>query len=1291
MADYGSAEDYGDDGDVNVGVATDATMGEGNNIGGGDNDDGDATTGVVTDDYGDGNDANDMVEEEGAAMNLIGGDMDDAPVTQEDAWAVISAYFEEKGLVRQQLDSFDEFIQNTMQELVDDTGDIRVTPELQHLVGYDEALHEEQTRQQRKKVFEIQFGQVYLSKPTTVEKDGTVTNIFPHEARLRTLTYSAPLYVDVTMNEYRVSGDFDPASLAGSSSNANNTDKTGDTHTAHDILGDPVSTENATKEFLGYVPIMLRSLFCVLSDKDDAQLSDLGECVYDQGGYFVVNGSEKVIVAQERLSNNHVYAFRKKQPSKFSWVIETRSQVENSARPTSTLYIQMYHKGGRNAIEGNQIRTTLPYIRTDVPVVIVFRALGYVADRDIIEHVVYDPTDGEMMDLFRPSIEEAFVIQRQEVALDFIGRRGSARDVTRDDRVRYATGILRKEVLPHVGTGEGCETKKGFFVGYAVHKLLMCKLGRAEEDDRDHFGKKRLDLAGPLLGSLFRVLFSKLTKDVRRHLQRCLDEGKHFNIGAAIKSNHITDGLRYSLATGNWGAKGAASPKAGVSQVLNRLTYASSLSHLRRCNTPLARTGKQAKPRQLHNTHWGMVCPAETPEGQAVGLVKNLALMAYITTGTPQGPVMEFLEEFSTESLTDILPSVIAEPRTCKIFVNGNWIGIHRDPKALVDTFRSLRRMIDIDAEVSIVRDISDAEVRIYTDAGRICRPLFVVDEDQNLAIRKHHILQLQGVAGSGKKLTWADLLMEGLVEYVDTEEEETTMIAMEPKDLDTTDGAYSNTYTHCEIHPSMILGICASIIPFPDHNQSPRNTYQSAMGKQAMGIYSSNYQVRMDTMAHVLHYPQKPLCTTRAMEFLHFRELPSGVNCVVAIMIYTGYNQEDSLILNQSAIDRGLFRSSYYRCYNDQEKASTTGGVTSLQSEAFGKPSFESCRGMKHGDYGKLDEDGLVPPGTRVSGDDVLIGKTAPMESGVAGGMQPSRYTRRDCSTTMKANENGIVDRVLISTTKEGYRFSKVRVRNVRIPQIGDKFASRHGQKGTIGMTYRQEDMPFTAEGVVPDIIVNPHAIPSRMTIAQLIECLLGKVVVFQGCEGDATPFTDVTVEDISKRLHAMGYQRHGNEAVYQGHTGRPLCARVFIGPTFYQRLKHLVDDKVHSRARGPVAMLTRQPLEGRSRDGGLRMGEMERDCLITHGCANFMRDRFFCNSDQYRIHICERCGLTAQSNLKRMTFECRTPSCVGRPYKICQIEIPYACKLLFQELQSMCISTRIFTEVKPTRDNSY
>mmetsp|Transcript_3964 Transcript_3964/g.9690 ORF Transcript_3964/g.9690 Transcript_3964/m.9690 type:complete len:1241 (-) Transcript_3964:119-3841(-) len=1193
--------------------------------------------------------------------------MDDLPVTQEDSWAVISAYFAEKGLVRQQLDSFDEFVQNTMQEIVEASGAIRVTPEQQHTVGYDEQMYEDAAVSDSKHVFEVKFGQVYLSKPTAVEKDGTVTNMFPHEARLRNLTYSAPLYVDLELNQYRVPRD------------VNVYDPTED-------MGEPYETEDSKKEFLGYVPIMLRSLYCVLSDKDDADLGDLGECIYDQGGYFVINGSEKVIIAQERLSNNHVYAFKKKQPSKFSWVIETRSQVENSTRPVSTMYLQMYQKGGRNAIEGNQIRSTLPYIRTDIPVVIIFRALGLVADREIIEHVVYDLTDGEMMDLFRPSLEEAFVIQRQELALDFIGRRGSARDVTKDDRIRYAQQILQREVLTHVGTEDHCEAKKGFFMGYAVHKLLSCKLGRADEDDRDHFGKKRLDLAGPLLGGLFRLLFRKLTQDVRKHLQRSLDEGKPFVISSAIKSNHISDGLKYSLATGNWGDKGAAAPKAGVSQVLNRLTYASSLSHLRRCNTPLARTGKQAKPRQLHNTHWGMVCPAETPEGQAVGLVKNLALMAYITTGTAQVPVLEFLEEFSTEPLTDILPAVIAETSTSKIFVNGNWVGIHRDPKALVDTFRSLRRMVDIDAEVSIVRDIAEKEVRIYTDAGRICRPLFIVTEQQ-LVIKKSHIMRLQGLDVNGRPMGWSELLMEGMVEYIDTEEEETTMVAMDPADLSAED-SYSSTYTHCEIHPSMILGVCASIIPFPDHNQSPRNTYQSAMGKQAMGIYASNYQVRMDTMAHVLHYPQKPLCTTRAMEFLHFRELPSGVNCIVGIMIYTGYNQEDSLIMNQSAIDRGLFRSSYYRCYIDKEQATSVGSIGSMNAEMFEKPSNDSTRGMKHGEYDKLDDDGLVAPGTRVSGDDILIGKTAPADNSTG---MPSRYTKRDCSTAMKANENGIVDNVLISTTKEGYRFTKVRIRNVRVPQVGDKFASRHGQKGTIGMTYRQEDMPFTVEGIVPDIIVNPHAIPSRMTIAQLIECLLGKVVVFQGCEGDATPFTDVTVEDISTRLHAMGYQKFGNEHLFQGHTGRPMCARVFMGPTFYQRLKHLVDDKVHSRARGPLAMLTRQPLEGRSRDGGLRMGEMERDCLITHGCANFIRDRFFCNSDRYNIHICERCGLIAQSDLKKMVFECRTPSCQDKPTTIVKVEIPYACKLLLQEMMSMCIGTRIYTDTRQTRDNSY
>lgn len=1016
---------------------------------------------------------------------------------------------------------------------------------------------------------------------------------------------------------------------------------------------------------------MVRTKQCFLYGKSDQEITQMGECVYDQGGYFVINGSEKVIIAQERMSNNHVYVFKKQQPHKFEWVCETRSHVSTGSRPTSTMYLQMYGAGTKGSIDGRQIRSTLPYIRTDIPVVIVFRALGFVSDRDIIEHIMYDFSDTDMMDRFRPSLEEAAPIQNQVVALDYIGMRGSAINVGRRERVQYARDILQKETLPHVGVEENNETKKGFFMGYIVHKILMCSLGRLQEDDRDHLGKKRLDLAGPLLGGLFRMLFKKLTKEVKKYLQKTLDEGKDFNLSLAIKSKIISDGLKYSLATGNWGDKKNAS-RAGVSQVLNRLTYASALSHLRRCNAPLAKEGKMAKPRMLHCTHWGMICPAETPEGHAVGLVKNLALMAYVSVGAPQGRVLEFLDEWGTENLEEINCRDIADPRTTKVFVNGNWVGVHRDTDRLVRTLRELRRRLDIDHEVSIVRDIQGKEVRLYTEYGRLCRPLLIVGEDQKLLLKKKHILKLKA-----NEIGWADLLLNGLVEYIDCEEEETTMIAMKPNDLSS--GGYSGTITHCEIHPSLILGICASIIPFPDHNQSPRNTYQSAMGKQAMGVYSSNFQVRMDTMAHVLHYPQKPLATTRAMEYMHFRELPSGINCIVGIATYTGYNQEDSLIMNQSSIDRGLFRSSFFRTYTDEAKW-TPGAYNPLTDENFEAPNKQGSVHMKHGSYEKLGADGLADPGERVSNSDILIGKTVAHPIIDHSGTTTS-YVRKDTSTSMRSNEAGIVDQVMLSTTKDGNKYCKVRVRNLRVPQIGDKFASRHGQKGTIGMTYRMEDMPFTCEGICPDIIVNPHAIPSRMTIGHLVECLMGKVGSLLGEEGDATPFMDaMTVEKISSVLHNdCGYQKHGNECLYNGHTGKPLDTLIFIGPTFYQRLKHLVDDKIHGRARGPVTMLTRQPLEGRAKDGGLRMGEMERDCLISHGAANFMRDRLFSNSDPYRVHVCDECGMIAIANLRKQQFDCRY---CGNKTRFSQIHIPYAGKLLFQELMSMCIVPRVFVD---------
>ena len=805
--------------------------------------------------------------------------------------------------------------------------------------------------------------------------------------------------------------------------------------------------------------------------------------------------------------------------------------------------------------------------------------------------------------------------------------------------------------------------------------MLLCSLGRRPEDDRDHYGNKRLDLGGPLLAQLFRQLFRKLTKDVRLYCQRCIDSGKEIQLQLAIKAKTITQGLKYSLATGNWGSQGAADIRAGVSQVLNRLSYSSTLSHLRRINSPIGREGKLAKPRQLHNSLWGMICPAETPEGQAVGLVKNLALMALVSVGSPSEPILEFLDEWTMENLEEISPSLIAE--STKIFLNGVWVGVHRNPADLVRTLRKLRRQCDIDSSVSVVHDIRLKELRLYTDYGRCTRPLFIVEDDQKLKIKKQHIELLTEKDVTG--YTWNELVTSGFIEYVDTEEEETTMISMTIDDLvagrhavEQNTGVAIN-YTHCEIHPSMILGICASIIPFPDHNQSPRNTYQSAMGKQAMGMYVTNYQIRMDTLGYVMFYPQKPLVTTRAMEYLHFRELPAGCNAVVAIMCYTGYNQEDSVLMNQSAIDRGLFRSLYYRSFKDEEKKQG-----SLSREEFERPDRDTCLGMRHGTYDKLDDDGLICPGTRVSGDDIIIGKTAPLpEDDTA--VLSKRFSKKDCSTGMKHAETGIIDQVLLTTNDQGLRFVKLRVRSMRTPQVGDKFSSRHGQKGTVGMTYTQEDMPFTCEGITPDIIVNPHAIPSRMTIGQLVECIMGKVAACMGKEGDATPFTPVTAEDISSMLHKCGYQKRGNEVMYNGHTGRMLDAQIFIGPTYYQRLKHMVDDKIHSRGRGPVQILTRQPMEGRSRDGGLRFGEMERDCIMSHGAASFLKERLMDQSDAYRIHVCQKCGLIAVANLKNQTFECcKNPS---ERTSVVQVMVPYACKLLFQELMSMAIAPRLIT----------
>ncbi|KAL7668904.1 hypothetical protein ACOME3_009586 [Neoechinorhynchus agilis] len=1176
--------------------------------------------------------------------SLENGNEIDESQWQEACWLVISSFFQDKGLVCQQIESYNKFVDLGMQEVVNDSEDVLIDG------GTGTVMSNITVR--------IKFNKVWSSTPTHWESDGSPMTVYPNDARIRGLTYSAPLFVNIT--------------------------ETVQTGLSQQTLEHP-------RLFFGRVPVMLRSKNCLLKQLTQRKLTEVYECALDPGGYFIINGSEKVLIAQEKMAPNSVYVFDSRDP-KYTYKCEVRSMQENSSRPVCSLGVNIAARGaetiqiGRKkkaAMVNNQsLVLSLPYLSEDIPILVLFRAFGFASDRDVLEHIVYDFSDAELMEKMKPSLIEAEAVQDQKTALEFIGARISRSGSQKMDRVKAAKDMIRTDILPHIGTDDYCESEKAYFLGYMAHRLLHVVLGRRDLDDRDHLGNKRLDLAGPLMSYLFRSLFRNVCREVKMYAQQHLNRGRGFNIEMALRPALITSGLKYSLATGNWGdQRRSHQARAGVAQVLNRLTYVSTLSHLRRINSPLGREGKIARPRQLHNTHWGMLCPAETPEGQAVGLVKNLALMATISTGSDAGPILDVLQEYGMNNLKEITSIQLRE--YAKVFLNGRLVGVHSQPRLFVNCLRTLRKNVStIQHDTSILHDVNDQEVSIHTDCGRVCRPLLVV-KNQKLTLREPHIELLKEHREGWRNFGWSEMINHGIIEYLDAIEEETCMVAMYPKDLSrkpvygAKESSYTPRFTHCEIHPCTVLGVCASLIPFPDHNQSPRNTYQSAMSKQALGIYCTNFNARMDPLAHCLFYSQKPLSATRSMEFVKFSEMPAGLNAVVAIACYSGYNQEDSIIMNWSAADRGMFRSIFWRTYVQTENKRS--GLT----DAIERPDRKTTRGCRFAIYEKLDLDGLVPPGTRVSGDDVLIGKTTitPSEyvdDGITN--HAHRTEKRDSSIFMRSNESGVVETSVLTVNEEGYKLAKVKVRTVKVPQIGDKFASRHGQKGTIGMLFRTEDMPFTSEGITPDLIINPHAIPSRMTIGHLIECLQSKVSALKGEIGDATPFNDqVNVHQISLLLQDFGYQKHGNEIMYNGFTGHKLRSTIFIGPTYYQRLKHMVDDKVHARSRGPVQNLNRQPMEGRSRDGGLRFGEMERDCQIAHGSAMFLKERLFDVSDPYSIIVCDECGLMAIANFKQGTFECRAcENCT----RITMINLPYACKLLLQELMTMNVSPRLVVD---------
>jgi DNA-directed RNA polymerase II subunit RPB2 len=1151
------------------------------------------------------------------SVNKYESDVDDnITLDSNTTWEIVRSYLQQhrgKQLVAHQLDSYDNFIEYDIPNIIKEHNPILITKIFQD-------------SRYSKIQYQITFDKPNISNPITTDSSGRVKKLYPDEARIRHLTYSMPLSIGIKQ-----------------------------TVLYYDNNNNIVNKSNtfANRIVVGHIPIMVYSKYCLVS-RNIHNYKNIGECRYDLGGYFIINGSEKVIVSQERMCDNRLYIFKMRQ-TKYSHICECRSS-KNISDIYHLIQVKILSKDG---LSGKcTLKVRIPHLREDIPIFILFRALGFTSDKEIVSFIAGSEIDNDYVELLKPSIIEAndIIFQEKEIK-------------TQEESLKYINNYLttkctnvgdylNRSLLPHLGNNP---KNKCYFLGYMIKCLLDGILGKRNLSDRDHYSNKRVELPGTLLSQIFRRLYNKMLKDLKASIYKEISTSCEVNITKLIKSSTIENGFKFALATGNWNIKAGVNKKVGVAQVLNRLTYSATLSHLRRLNTPIDRSGKLVKPRQLHNTHIGILCPAETPEGQSVGIVKNLALTANITIGSSDETIKQILFDNDLIKLKDLEYKNLNN--TTKILLNGDWVGVHKEPIKLVKKMLNLRRHAEIDYQSSIVFDTNLNEITINTDTGRCCRPLYIVGDDNKLLIKNEHMKKI--VSG---KWSWKHLIRFGLVEYIDVEEMEICMVAMNISDLEGSE----IKYTHCEIHPSLMLGVCASMIPFPDHNQSPRNTYQSAMGKQAMGVSCTTFLSRVDTLCHFLHYPQKPLVTTKVSDILNLNELPAGENVIVAIACYSGYNQEDSLIMNQSSIDRGLFNSTFYRTYRTEERKN----LSTMAEEKFCRPDKSECSGLRHGSYDNLNENGLVKIGTIVSGDDIIIGKKTPIMN------IPSRSKKnvsyKDNSISLRSNESGIVDRVILTTNTDGYRLAKVRVRSNRIPEIGDKFSSRHGQKGTIGMVYRAEDMPFTEDGITPDIIINPACIPSRMTIGQLLECTLSKRGAIEGKRYDGTPFNRLNIDEICDEFKKYGFNRKGTEVLYNGQTGERIETEIFIGPTFYQRLKHMVKDKIHSRSTGPVQNLTRQPAEGRSRDGGLRLGEMEVDCLLSHGASGFLKERIFECSDMYSAYVCNQCGLLATVNPHKNIYLCN--SC-GNTNNFSKINLPFASKLLWQELYSLGIIPRIIT----------
>jgi DNA-directed RNA polymerase II subunit RPB2 len=1164
----------------------------------------------------------------------------DEEYSPKDCWPLIESYFDKKHLnqlVKHQIESYNEFIQNQMKKTID-------------MFKLDIKSAQDYIKEFKKYRLEISitFENLCIYRPEIHENNGATKLMFPNDARKRNFTYTSNFTLDLNIQYTIRSGD--------------------------QLENEEIKKVKLTKIQFGKIPIMLKSCICILNQYKHNSPETNEECEMDPGGYFIINGSEKTCLGQEKPADNKIFCYKQKPNTKWLWSGEMRSVPDWKCISPKQIYMMITTK--ENAY-GNDIVVQLPRLKRPIPLFILFRALGYISDKEICNIICLDikePNNLNVLNYLKASVLQANEYKTQEDCIKYITTSviytpiNMEKEEGQKKKREFAIDVLTNDLFPHCRV----QIERIYLLGYMAFKIIKCALGEYPNDDRDAYQNKRIETTGVLLNHLFRTYFNKVTKDMQKQIIREINNGSWkstedykniitlTNIPKIVKSSTIENGFKRALSTGDFGIKHLNSNKVGVAQVVNRLTYLASISHLRRINTPLDKSGKLIDPRKLHGTCWGFLCPAETPEGQSVGVVKNLSYLTIISGNSNSTSiydcVMPYIKTFD-------LPNLNLYNKV-KVIINGRWIGISEDPITLYNMLKDKKYKGIINIYTSIVFNYAQQEIVVTNESGRLLRPLYKV-KNNKLLVTPHIIEKIKATS-----LSWDDLLVnlkidESVIEYIDPEEQLSAMISTKHSNI-----TKEYNYTHCEIHPSTIFGVLASCIPFPEHNQSPRNTYQCAMGKQAMGIYVSNFNKRFDKTAYVLNYTMRPLVETRVMNMLQLNKLPSGNQVIVAIATHGGFNQEDSLLFNRASVKRGLFQATIYHTEKDEDKK------INGEEEIRMKPNRLTTKNMKFGNYNKINKDGVMDNNTLIEDKDIIIAKVVVIRDNKNDNTKLIKYD--DQSKSYRTDEETYMDNVCLDRNGDGYNFCKARIRAFREPKIGDKFSSRHGQKGTIGNIIAEEDMPFTKDGLRPDIIINPHAIPSRMTIAQLKETLLGKLLIELGLFGDGTSFGEIDINTICKELQKYNYESKGNEVLYDGKTGEQIETSIFIGPIYYQRLKHMVNDKQHSRSTGPMVCLTRQPAEGRSRDGGLRFGEMERDCTISHGASRFTQERIYDVSDKYGVHVCKSCGLIAIYNNKKHIHICNV--CDNKT-DFSYVKIPYSFKLLIQELISMNVVPRIMT----------